>query len=329
FRDSKQAVLPPPVEEDEKKGKGYDPKKTKITRIGCKAKIYFKLIFKTIEKVQVPFFVVSLFHASHNHLLYPLKYKEFQKKSRKLTLHQKQKIVDHCKINIGPTTSFRAYKEYVNGYQNIGASLTDFKNFGREIKCFIGQQDAQMFINQLQQLSETREGFYYAFDVDADQCLCRVFWADAEARRNYSLYGEVVTFDPTYSTNRYNMIFSPFTGVDHHKKSVTFGASLMSRENDLNFNWIFEKFLDVMGGKEPHCFFTDQCPAMKIAVPAVFKTAAHQLCMWHIMQKLPEKVGPTVAKEIDFVTRLNSVVWDCDLEPSDFEERWSGLISEF
>ncbi|KAH9618321.1 hypothetical protein KSS87_013319 [Heliosperma pusillum] len=69
FRDSKQAVLPPPVEEDEKKGKGYDPKKTKITRIGCKAKIYFKLIFKTIEKVQVPFFVVSLFHASHNHLL--------------------------------------------------------------------------------------------------------------------------------------------------------------------------------------------------------------------------------------------------------------------
>ncbi|KAH9610286.1 hypothetical protein KSS87_004290 [Heliosperma pusillum] len=186
-----------------------------------------------------------------------------------------------------------------------------------------------MFINQLQQLSETREGFYYAFDVDADQCLCRVFWADAEARRNYSLYGEAVTFDPTYSTNRYNMIFSPFTGVDHHKKSVTFGASLMSRENDLNFNWIFEKFLDAMGGKEPHCFFTDQCPAMKIAVPAVFKTAAHRLCMWHIMQKVPEKVGPTVAKETDFVSRLNSVVWDCDLEPSDFEERWFGLISEF
>ncbi|XP_074266014.1 protein FAR1-RELATED SEQUENCE 3-like [Silene latifolia] len=64
------------------------------------------------------------------------------------------------------------------------------------------------------------------------------------------------------------MIFAPFTGVDHHKKSVTFGASLMSRENDQNFKWIFTKILDCMSGKEPHCFFTDQCPAMKIAVLA-------------------------------------------------------------
>ncbi|XP_074303643.1 protein FAR1-RELATED SEQUENCE 5-like [Silene latifolia] len=125
------------------------------------------------------------------------------------------------------------------------------------------------------------------------------------------------------------MIFAPFTGVDHHKKSVTFGASLMSRENDQNFKWIFTKFLDCMGGKEPHCFFTDQCPAMKIAVPATFTTAAHRYYMWHIMKKLPEKVGTTVTKETDFVTRLNSVVWDSDLEPADFEERWCSLISEF
>ncbi|XP_074301028.1 protein FAR-RED IMPAIRED RESPONSE 1-like [Silene latifolia] len=84
-----------------------------------------------------------------------------------------------------------------------------------------------------------------------------------------------------------------------------------------------------MGGKEPHCFFTDQCPAMKIAVPATFTTAAHRYCMWHIMKKLPEKVGTTVTKETNFVTRLNSVVWDSDLEPADFEERWCSLISEF
>ncbi|XP_074306283.1 protein FAR1-RELATED SEQUENCE 5-like [Silene latifolia] len=68
---------------------------------------------------------------------------------------------------------------------------------------------------------------------------------------------------------------------------------------------------------------------MKIAVPAVFKTAAHRYCMWHIMQKLPEKVGTTVTKETDFVSRMNSIVWDSDLEPFDFEEKWSALIEEF
>ncbi|KAK9755273.1 hypothetical protein RND81_01G014300 [Saponaria officinalis] len=186
-----------------------------------------------------------------------------------------------------------------------------------------------MFINQFEELSETRKGFYYAYEVDEGQCLCRVFWVDAEARRNYSLFGEAVTFDPTYSTNRYNMIFAPFTGVDHHKRSVTFGAALMSKENEQNFKWVFLKFLDAMGGREPQCFFTDQDPAIKLAIPAVFKTSAHRFCMWHIMQKLPEKVGMTVTKETDFVSHLNAVVWDSELEPSDFEERWSELISEF
>ncbi|XP_074313047.1 protein FAR1-RELATED SEQUENCE 5-like [Silene latifolia] len=328
FRDSQPKVLPSNGEE-EKRIKPYDPKKTKITRIGCKAKILFRFVIKEIDQVKVPLFVVDQFHAAHNHLLCPLKYKEFQNKSRHLNLHQKQTIIDNCKVNIGPTTTFRSYKEYVDGYQNVGACLTDFKNFGREVKCFIGQRDAQMFINQLEVLSETRPGFYYAYEVDENKCLVRVIWADAEARRNYSLYGEVVTFDPTYSTNRYDMKFCPFIGVDHHKKSVTFAASLVGRENDKNFNWVFQKFLDCMGGKEPNCLFTDQYPAMKVAVPAIFKTAAHRYCMWHIMQKLPENVGTTVTKETDFVSRMNSIVWDSDLEPFDFEEKWSALIKEF
>ncbi|KAK9668807.1 hypothetical protein RND81_13G088300 [Saponaria officinalis] len=286
FRDSKPRTLPSNGEEEEPMVKPYDPKKTKVTRIGCKARILFRFIIQEIDEVKVPLFVVGQFHAAHNHLLCPLKFREFQKKCRDLNIQHKQFIVDNCKVNVGPTATFWYVKEYIDGYENIGACLTDFKNFGREIKCFIGLEDAQM------------KGFYYAYDIDQNK-----------SRRNYSLYGENVTFDPTYSTNRYDMIFAPFTGVDHHKKSVTIGASLMSRENEPN----------AMGEKQPHCFFTDQCPAMKTAVPAIFTTAAHRYCMWHIMQKLPEKVGSTVTKETDFV----------NLEPSDFEERWSALISEF
>ncbi|XP_074299194.1 protein FAR1-RELATED SEQUENCE 9-like [Silene latifolia] len=297
FRDSKPTIVPITGEEEEPMVKAYYPKKTK-------------------------------FHAAHNHLLSPLKYREFQKKCRNLVFQHKQSIVDNCKVNIGPTSTFKSVKEYVDGYENLGACLTDFKNFGREIKCFIGLKDAQMFVDQLETLHETQEGFYYTYDIDQNKCLFRLFWADAAARHNYSLYGEAVTFDPTYLTNKYDMIFAPFTGVDHHKKSVTFGASLMSRENDQNFKWIFTKFLAAMGGKEPHCFFTDQCPAMETAVPAIFTTDAHRYYMWHIMKKLPEKLGTIVTKETDLITHLNYVVWDSDLEPSDFEEKWCALISE-
>ncbi|XP_074267091.1 protein FAR1-RELATED SEQUENCE 2-like [Silene latifolia] len=222
FRDSKPIILPITGEEEEPMVKAYNPKKTKVTRIGSKTRIFFKFVIKEIDQVQVPLFVVDQFHVAHNHRLSPLKYREFQKKNVETLLFNinKPSLIIARSILAQPLLS--------------------------------GLKDAQMFVDQLDTLHETQEGFYYAYDIDRNKCLFRVFWADAAARRNYALY-----------------------------------------------------------------------------VPATFTTAAHRYCMWHIMKKLPEKLGTTVTKKTDFVTRLNSVVWDSDLEPSDIEERWCLLISEF
>lgn len=89
--------------------------------------------------------------------------------------------------------------------------------------------------------------------------------------------------------NRYCMVFVPFTGVDNHKKCVTFGAGLLAKEDISSYCWVFNAFLKCMG-REPLCIITDQCPAMKQAIPSVFKNTKHRLCMWHIMNKFPTKV---------------------------------------
>ncbi|XP_074300925.1 protein FAR1-RELATED SEQUENCE 6-like [Silene latifolia] len=122
FRDSKPIILPITAEEEEPMVKAYYSKKTKVTRIGCKARIFFKFVIKEIDQVQVPLLVVDQFHAAHNHLFSPLK----------------------------------SVKEYVDGYENIGACLTDFKNFGREIKCLIGLKDAQMFQHVVTRLKDAQ-----------------------------------------------------------------------------------------------------------------------------------------------------------------------------
>ncbi|XP_074266029.1 uncharacterized protein LOC141588488 [Silene latifolia] len=163
FEKGLPTILPITGEEEEPMVKASNPKKTKVTRIGCKARIFFRFVIKEIDQVQVPLFVVDQFHAAHNHRLSPLKYREFQKKCRNLALQHKQTIVDNCKVNIGPTSTFRSVKEYVDGYENIGASLTEFKNFGREIKCFIGLKDAQMFVDRLEHLHETRKSCFPLF----------------------------------------------------------------------------------------------------------------------------------------------------------------------
>ena len=48
-----------------------------------------------------------------------------------------------------------------------------------------------------------------------------------------------------------NMIFTPFTGVNHHKANVLFGATLLSNEKIESYTWLFKTFLNAMGGVEP------------------------------------------------------------------------------
>ena len=61
-------------------------------------------------------------------------------------------------------------------------------------------------------------GFFFDYVANAKEGLHRVFWADALCRRNYFAFGDVVSFDATYGTNMYNLVFCPFTGIDHHKR---------------------------------------------------------------------------------------------------------------
>ncbi|XP_074290968.1 protein FAR1-RELATED SEQUENCE 5-like [Silene latifolia] len=175
---------------------------------------------------------IDMFYEGYNHRLCSLKEREFQQNLRTLNLYIKETIVNNCKLNIGATKTFRIPAEQSNGYANIGASLTEFKNFKRNIKCYIGDKDADIFLDYLKRLSKSQDGFYFAYKVDEDNCLARIFWADAQARMNYSMFRDTITFDPTYGTNKYHMAFNSFTGVDNHKKSVTFAAALVDHEND-------------------------------------------------------------------------------------------------
>ncbi|KAJ9542396.1 LOW QUALITY PROTEIN: hypothetical protein OSB04_028902 [Centaurea solstitialis] len=146
--------------------------------------------------------------------------------------------------------------------------------------------DAQMFINMMNNRKEVALKFYFDYKVANSQLIC-TFWADEAARFNYSESGDVnvMSFDATFRTNRYCMVFIPFTVVDNHNKSVIVGAALVHKENVENFTWSFLRAHE----KQPTLVLTDQCPSMKQAIAAVFPKSRHRLCMWHIMDKFPKK----------------------------------------
>ncbi|KAI3767342.1 hypothetical protein L2E82_17437 [Cichorium intybus] len=134
--------------------------------------------------------------------------------------------------------------------------------------------------------------------------------------------------DEDYETNKYRMIFVPFTAIDNHRKSVTIGAGLLSNETIESYTWLLEAFLKAHG-TQPKLVLTDQDPALIQAVERVFPESKHRLCMWHITQKLQKKVSPDFLKKTDFRKRFNKLVWNVYLEPETFEKEWNILIKEY
>ncbi|XP_022041287.1 protein FAR1-RELATED SEQUENCE 5-like [Helianthus annuus] len=155
-----------------------------------------------------------------------------------------------------------------------------------------------------------------------------MFWADEISKVNYQAFGDVLAFDATYQTNKYNLIFVPFTGVDNNKRCVTFGAGLLFCETIEAYTWLLRAFLDTHN-KQPTLVLTDQDPAMRQAVAAVFDRSLHRLCMWHIMKKLPAKITGEVAHNTEFRAAVHKLVWNIYIKPGTFERRWGKLLEKY
>ncbi|CAH9069746.1 unnamed protein product [Cuscuta epithymum] len=82
-------------------------------------------------------------------------------------------------------------------------------------------------------------------------------------------------------------------------------------------------------GHAPKCIVTDQDPSMRIAIEKVLPNTRHRYCMWHIMSKLTEKVGPLLSSNEEFLSKINSVVWSHYLSPEDFEKERMQVIVEY
>ncbi|RYR26415.1 hypothetical protein Ahy_B02g060643 isoform K [Arachis hypogaea] len=100
-------------------------------------------------------------------------------------------------------------------------------------------------------MKEKNPNFFFELQLEEDQSIKLAFWADARSRAAFEYFGDVISFDTTYNTNR----------------------------------------LRCMGGNAPKGFLTDQCASMKRALEACMPTTVHRWCIWHIMKKIPSKLN--------------------------------------
>ncbi|XP_076937470.1 protein FAR1-RELATED SEQUENCE 5-like [Bidens hawaiensis] len=203
----------------------YVKQKT-FTVTDCKAHVGVSFCHETCN------FILSEFVEDHNHCLVDTFNRDLTKISRKLSFSTKTFIHQMSLNRVGPTVAHRLLVSIKDGHYNIKGTPIDFKNFYNGMRIFIGDRDSQLVIDRLKDRYECFPEFFFDITVENGK-LRSIFWTDEISKLNYKAFGHVLAFDATYQTNRYKMIFAPFTGVDHYQKCVTFGAALISSETRL------------------------------------------------------------------------------------------------
>lgn len=163
----------------------------------CKAKVAFKFCKGTG-------YVVKQFEERHNHDMVQLRHKRFMRLNRNIDLVHQKFIADCASANIGPTLTFSLLSEVLGGLDYVGCTIVEVRNYRRDLRAYVDGADAQMVLNDMKRKNEICSSFTYDFEVNSKGRLTRLFWCDPIAKHNYHLYGDIVSFDTTYSTNRYD-----------------------------------------------------------------------------------------------------------------------------
>jgi hypothetical protein len=150
-------------------------------------------------------YYIASFVEEHNHGLVSPDKISFLRSNRIVSERARTTLFTCHKASIGTSQAYRLL-QVSDDFDNIGCMKRDLQNYYPGLREKIK--------------NEANSAFFYVFVVDEHGKLVYILWADATSRKNYSHFGDLVSFDATYSTNQYNMIFAPFTGVNHHMQSV-------------------------------------------------------------------------------------------------------------
>jgi zinc finger SWIM domain-containing protein 3 len=230
-----------------------------------------------------------------------------------------------------PSQVYEFMKQFYGGAENISFSRTDCNNdIGQERNKYLESNDAQTLLEYLKNKQIDDPVFFYTIQIDEQTCqITNFFWVDGQSIMDYKCFGDVVSFDTTFVTNKFEMSFAPLLGTNHHKQTIIFGATLLFDETIPSFVWLFKTFLSAMGGKHPSTICTNQDAAMAGAIAYVFTNTSHRLYLWHIYLNVSKHLSHVIHMHPQkFQSNFKSCVYE-DRSEECFETKWNELLTKY
>lgn len=285
------------------------------TRLDCKAMM-------KVKRYENGKWIIIKFVKEHNHELYPHSACIFQSP----LINTYKESPKPSEIDVAKTIAIATKRGRPKKVQSMDKSCRNlFENEQRES---LSVENAQTIYDYLMRAQVSNPRFFYAMELDDQQRLRNVFWADTKSRIDYAHFGDVVTFDTTCLTNKYDTKIVFFEGVNHHGRSVLLGCALVTDETKASFLWVLRTLLAVMQGGPPRAIITDQHPALKLAVAEAYPETCHRLCLDHVLRRVAEKLGKLSKCDERFMYKFDKCIYD-SVTVDEFERRWKKLIEAY
>lgn len=289
----------------------------KETRTGCPAMIRMRLA----ESQRWRILEVTL---EHNHMLGA----KTHKSGKKMGSGTKRKSLPSSDAEVQTIKLYRALVIDAGGNGNLNSSAIDDRTFSEfSNKLNIRKGDTQAIYNFLCRMQLTNPNFFYLMDFNDEGNLRNAFWVDARSRAACGYFGDVIYFDNTCLSNKYEIPLVAFVGINHHGQSVLLGCGLLAGETMESYIWLFRAWVTCMSGCSPKTIITDRCKALQSAIVEVFPRSHHCFGLSLIMKKVPEKLGGL--HNYDAIRKaLFKAVYET-LKVIEFEAAWGYMIQRF
>ncbi|XP_031275813.1 protein FAR1-RELATED SEQUENCE 5-like [Pistacia vera] len=188
--------------------------------------------------------------------------------------------------------------------------------------------EAGRLLRHFQRQHFENPSFFYAIQIDADDKVCNIFWADDNMVVDYDHFGDVVCLDTTHRTNKDSLPFVPFIGVNHHNQVVILAAAFLFDDTAESLKWLLHTFLEAMSGKKPKIILTDQDAAVVEAINSVLPEIDHRICLWQMYQNALKHLSLVLKDTQSFTSDFRSCIYD-QKDEQGFIQSWAALLENY
>ncbi|KAG6437544.1 hypothetical protein SASPL_102463 [Salvia splendens] len=206
-----------------------------------------------IKQQTGPDWSVSVLVEGHNHGLSTPSKVHLLRSHRNVSTVKRVLTQNFSEANIPTCQQMQLLEIEYGGPESIGCTERDIRNFEKELRDEQKGIDAETLIEFFTSEKEKNKSFLFDFETD--------------------------------SNNRFSR------WVNHHHQTIVFGCGFLSDEKTESYIWLLDKFVEAMPTSAPKAIITDQGPALTKALARVLSETVHRYCLWHILNKFPEKIS--------------------------------------